>query len=196
MARLRLTAREAQGISSIGVQLFGPSGGAIWSAPTVDLKANTVYATTGDSYSNPAQDTSDAFIAFDTTGGKLKWSRQLTERDAYNVACSTQYRSNCPDAQGPDFDFGSSAILVDLPEGKRALIAGQKSGMVHALDPDHDGAVLWQRRVGRRQHAWRRAMGHGCPTTRKSMSPSRISACKEWRRERPAVEIDTQGQAS
>jgi len=105
-------------------------------------------ATTGDSYSNPAQDTSDAFIAFDTTSGKLKWSRQMTERDAYNVACSTQYRSNCPDAKGPDFDFGSSAILVDLPEGKRALIAGQKSGMVHALDPDHDGAVLWQRRVG------------------------------------------------
>jgi polyvinyl alcohol dehydrogenase (cytochrome) len=139
---------QAQGTSSIGVQLFGPSGGAIWSAPTVDLKANTIYATTGDSYSNPAQDTSDAFIAFDTTSGKLKWSRQMTERDAYNVACTTQYRSNCPDAKGPDFDFGSSAILVDLPEGKRALIAGQKSGMVHALDPDHDGAVLWQRRVG------------------------------------------------
>jgi polyvinyl alcohol dehydrogenase (cytochrome) len=139
---------QAQGISSIGVQLFGPSGGAIWSAPTVDLKANAIYARTGDSYSNPAQDTSDAFIAFDATSGKLKWSRQMTERDAYNVACTTQYRSNCPDAKGPDFDFGSSAILVDLPEGKRALIARQKSGMVHALDPDHDGAVLWQRRVG------------------------------------------------
>jgi polyvinyl alcohol dehydrogenase (cytochrome) len=132
----------------MGVQLFGPSGGAIWSAPTVDLKANTIYATTGDSYSNPAQDTSDAVIAFDTTSGKLKWSRQMTERDAFNLACTTQYRSNCPDAKGPDFDFGSSAILVDLSEGKRALIAGQKSGMVNALDPDHDGAVLWQRRVG------------------------------------------------
>jgi polyvinyl alcohol dehydrogenase (cytochrome) len=138
---------QPQGKSSMGVQLFGPSGGAIWSAPTVDLKASTVYATTGDSYSDPAQDTSDAFVAFDMGSGKLKWSRQMTERDAFNIACTAQYRSNCPDAKGPDFDFGSSAILVDLPEGKRALIAGQKSGMVHALDPDHDGAVLWQRRL-------------------------------------------------
>jgi polyvinyl alcohol dehydrogenase (cytochrome) len=140
---------QAQGTSSMGVQLFGPSGGAIWSAPTVDLKLNRVYATTGDSYSNPAQDTSDAFVAFDPATGQLKWSRQMTGGDAYNVACTSQYRSNCPDKTGPDFDFGSSAILVDLPEGKRALIAGQKSGMVHALDPDHDGAILWQRRVGR-----------------------------------------------
>jgi polyvinyl alcohol dehydrogenase (cytochrome) len=140
---------RAQGTSPTGVQLFGPSGGAIWSAPTVDLKLSRVYATTGDSYSNPAQDTSDAFVAFDLETGQLKWSRQMTEGDAYNVACTSQYRSNCPDKTGPDFDFGSSAILVDLPEGKRALIAGQKSGMVHALDPDHDGAILWQRRVGR-----------------------------------------------
>jgi len=140
---------RAQGTSSIGVQLFGPAGGAIWSAPTLDLKLNRVYATTGDSYSNPAQDTSDAFVAFDRATGQLAWSRQMTEGDAYNVACTSQYRSNCPDKTGPDFDFGSSAILVDLPEGKRALIAGQKSGMVHALDPDHDGAVLWQRRLGR-----------------------------------------------
>ncbi|RXH05224.1 PQQ-binding-like beta-propeller repeat protein [Bradyrhizobium vignae] len=137
-----------QGISSMGVQLFGPSGGAIWSAPTVDLQTNTVYATTGDSYSNPAQDTSDAFVAFDLVNGKLKWSRQMTESDAYNVACTSQYRANCPDNKGPDFDFGSSAILVDLADGKRALIAGQKSGVVHALDPDHGGAILWQRRIG------------------------------------------------
>jgi len=139
---------QPQGINSIGVQQFGPAGGAIWSAPTIDDATNTIYATTGDSYSKPAQDTSDAFIAFDSATGRLKWSRQMTEGDAYNIACTSQYRANCPDKKGPDFDFGSSAILVALADGKRALIAGQKSGMVHALDPDHDGAILWQRRVG------------------------------------------------
>src|SRR5262249_57995587 len=56
---------------------------------------------------------------------------------------------NCPEAKGPDLDFGSSAILVDLGNGRRALIAGQKSGIVHAIDPDRDGAILWQRRIGR-----------------------------------------------
>jgi polyvinyl alcohol dehydrogenase (cytochrome) len=130
------------------VQQFGPAGGAIWSAPSIDAATNTIYATTGDSYSRPAQDTSDAFVAFDSTTGRLKWSRQMTGGDSFNIACTSQYRANCPDKNGPDFDFGSSAILVDLADGKRALIAGQKSGMVHALDPDHDGAILWQRRVG------------------------------------------------
>jgi len=137
------------GTSTTGTPLFGPSGGAIWSSPSIDLTGNRIYATTGDSYSDPPSKTSDAFVAFDLTTGQLLWSRQMTERDAYNVACVGQFRSNCPAAEGPDFDFGSSPILVDLPEGKHELIAGQKSGMVHALDPDHDGAILWQRRVGR-----------------------------------------------
>ena len=29
------------------------------------------------------------------------------------------------------------------------LIAGQKSGVVHAVDPDKDGAIVWQTRVGK-----------------------------------------------
>jgi polyvinyl alcohol dehydrogenase (cytochrome) len=37
---------------------------------------------------------------------------------------------------------------VSLPNGRRALVAGQKSGVVHALDPDRDGQILWQERVG------------------------------------------------
>jgi polyvinyl alcohol dehydrogenase (cytochrome) len=58
-------------------------------------------------------------------------------------------RTNCPDVDGPDFDFGASPILVTLKSGKRALLAGQKSGMVHALNPDKKGEILWQVRVGK-----------------------------------------------
>ena len=75
----------------------------------------------------------------------------MTSGDAYNVACSLPeaLRVNCPEAKGPDHDFGSSPILVDLPNGRRALIAGQKSGVVHAVDPDRGGEILWQTRVGK-----------------------------------------------
>jgi len=131
-----------------GVQLWGPSGAGIWSSPTIDLKKRAVYVTTGDNYSDPAASTSDAFLAFDMDTGKLLWSRQMTENDAFTVDCASPAKTNCPEAGGPDFDFGSSPILVDLPGGKRALIAGQKSGMVHALDPDQHGEVLWQARAG------------------------------------------------
>jgi polyvinyl alcohol dehydrogenase (cytochrome) len=137
--------------SKIGVQLWGPSGAGVWSSPTVDLKTRTVYVTTGDSYSDPAAPTSDSFLAFDLETGKLKWSQQMTKGDAFNVNCGAPeaMRVNCPEANGPDFDFGTSPILVELSSGRRALIAGQKSGIVYALDPDKQGELLWQRRVGR-----------------------------------------------
>jgi polyvinyl alcohol dehydrogenase (cytochrome) len=130
-----------------GIQLYGPSGAGVWSSPTIDPKRHAVYVTTGDAYSDPPARTSDAFLAFDMDTGKLLWSRQLTAGDAYNLGCPTG--DNCPESKGPDFDFGCSPNLVDLPNGKRALIAGQKSGMVHALDPDQQGELLWQTRVGK-----------------------------------------------
>jgi polyvinyl alcohol dehydrogenase (cytochrome) len=132
-----------------GVQLWGPSGAGVWSSPTVDIKKHAIYVTTGDSYSDPAAVTSDAFMAFDLDTGKLLWSRQMTANDAFIVGCGAPGALNCPEAKGPDFDFGSSPILVDLTRGKRALIAGQKSGMVHAIDPDQQGEVLWSVRVGK-----------------------------------------------
>jgi polyvinyl alcohol dehydrogenase (cytochrome) len=132
-----------------GVQLWGPSGAGVWSSPTIDLKKRAVYVTTSDSYSDPPARTSDAFLAFDMETGKLLWSRQMTPNDAYTIDCASPTKTNCAEANGPDFDFGSSPILVDLPGGGRALIAGQKSGMIHAVDPDRQGELLWQVRLGR-----------------------------------------------
>jgi polyvinyl alcohol dehydrogenase (cytochrome) len=135
--------------NALDVQLWGPSGAPIWSSPTLDPDRHMVYATTGDSYSDPAAETSDAFLGFRMESGELAWSRQMTEGDAYTVACGGADRTNCPEAKGPDLDFGSSPVLVNLPDGRRVLIAGQKSGIVHAIDPDRQGAILWQQRVGR-----------------------------------------------
>jgi len=103
-----------------GVQLWGPSGAGVWSSPAVDLKRGVVYITTGDAYSDPAASTSDAFMAFDIKTGKLLWTRQVTSGDAFNVACGLPEaaRVNCPEAKGPDHDFGSTPILVDLPNGR------------------------------------------------------------------------------
>ena len=50
---------------------------------------------------------------------------------------------------GPDFDFGASPILRTLPNGRRVLTAGQKSGVAWGLDPDKEGAVLWEHRMGK-----------------------------------------------
>ena len=103
---------------------------------------------TGDNYSDPPTDTSDAVLAMDLKTGKLLWSRQLTKNDAFNLSCMTPAPTNCPAAKGPDFDFGQPPILVQLQGNRRALVIAQKSGMVHAIDPDERGSILWQTRVG------------------------------------------------
>ena len=131
-----------RGTSSRGTPNFGPNGVAVWSTPTVDGIRNLLYVGTGDNYSPPATDTSDAVIALDMTTGRTVWSRQLTANDAYNGGCAGD--KTC----GPDFDFGSSPILVRAPDGRELLLAGQKSGIVWALDPAKHGEVMWQTRVG------------------------------------------------
>ena len=131
-----------------GVQMWGPSGAPIWSTPVIDPQRRAIYVTTGDNYSEPATRTSDAFMALDLDTGKVLWTRQMTADDAYTAACRLPDKTNCP-INGPDFDFGASPILVTLSNGKRALLAGQKSGIVHAIDPDQQGEVIWQVRVGK-----------------------------------------------
>ena len=135
--------------NAVGTQLWGPSGAAIWSTPTIDTKLNAIYVATGNSYSNPPAATSDAILAFDLKTGAMLWSQQVTPNDSYVVACLRPDKTNCPDDPGPDHDFGQSPILVTLPTGGRALVVGQKSGVVHALDPDRKGKILWQTRVGK-----------------------------------------------
>jgi polyvinyl alcohol dehydrogenase (cytochrome) len=134
--------------NKVGTQLWGPSGAPIWSSPSIDEKRHALYATTGDNYSDPTSRLSDAFVAFDLDTGKILWSRQLTEKDAYTAACRIPDKTNCPESNGPDFDFSSGPILVNLAGGKRALVAGQKSGLVHAVDPDNQGELIWSVRVG------------------------------------------------
>jgi polyvinyl alcohol dehydrogenase (cytochrome) len=138
------TRRNAQ-----GTQLWGPAGAGIWSSPTVDVKNKRVYVTTGDDYTDPASDASDAFVAFDAVTGRKLWTHQATAGDTYNLACDlpAPFSLNCPAKAGPDHDFGSSAMLVSLPKGRRALVAGQKSGVLHAIDPDNGGALLWKKQL-------------------------------------------------
>jgi polyvinyl alcohol dehydrogenase (cytochrome) len=132
-----------------GAQLWAPSGVAVWSTPAIDTQRNALYVTTGNNYTDPTTRLSDAFLAMDLNSGKILWSRQMTPRDAYTSACRLPDKTNCAESNGPDFDFGSSPILVTLANGKRAIVAGQKSGVVYAVDPDNQGELLWQTRVGK-----------------------------------------------
>lgn len=139
--------------TSTGVQLYGPSGAAVWSAPTIDRKRGVLYVATGDAYSEPAEGSSDAVVAFDLKTGRRKWARQVTAADVWLVGCpsapSARRSETCPEQLGPDHDFGSNTILRRLPNGRDILTAGQKSGIAWGFDPDKQGAIVWQQRVGK-----------------------------------------------
>jgi polyvinyl alcohol dehydrogenase (cytochrome) len=131
-----------------GKAVWGPSGVGVWTAPTLDPEHNVMYVTTGDNYSAPATPMSDAVVALRLSTGEILWSRQFTAKDVWNSSCQLPGKVNCPEAEGPDFDFAASAALVPLPNGRRALLLGQKSAVIYAIDPDRKGQTLWQARVG------------------------------------------------
>jgi polyvinyl alcohol dehydrogenase (cytochrome) len=140
------------GVSKAGTQLWGPSGAGVWSAPTLDTRHRVLYVATGNNYSDPVTNTSDSVVALNIDTGKILWMQQATPNDAYNSSCALfmdPTQSNCPPENGSDFDFGASPILVTVRDGRRILIAPQKSGVVYGLDPANRGNVIWQTRVGK-----------------------------------------------
>jgi len=134
--------------SKNGGGAWGPSGVGVWTAPTLDPEHDTMYVTTGDNYSDPPTPMSDAVVALRLSTGEILWSKQFTAKDAWNSSCQLPGKVNCPNSDGPDWDFASSAALVPLANGKRVLLLGQKSAVVYAIDPDKKGQALWQSRIG------------------------------------------------
>jgi len=153
-------------------EFYGPSGGSVWNSPTIDPKRRALYFGTGNGFTLPAVKTTDAILALDMDTGKLLWSFQGPQNDVWHGGCPASrserpspvptppqaansnqpavVKDECPDEAHPDFDYSVSPILAKMPDGRDVLISGQKSGVVHALDPDRKGAVLWQNEVARR----------------------------------------------
>jgi polyvinyl alcohol dehydrogenase (cytochrome) len=114
--------------NSSGVQEFGPAGAAVYSSPTIDPMRNVLYVTTGGPGMGGEQSAlTDAVVAFDLSDGKLRWVKQLIAP-----------------AEAVSGSFESSAVLRTLASGNQILLAGQTSGAIYGLDPDHGGEILWQ----------------------------------------------------
>jgi len=137
----------APGHEHRGRAALGPSGSGIWSAPTIDATRRLVYVGTGNTYSAPAQASSDAVVALDLDTGSIRWMKQVTPNDVYVTNCRAG-NPNCPEAVGPDVDFGSPPMLARV-NGRDVIVIGQKSGVGYAMDPDHKGKVIWQYRAGK-----------------------------------------------
>jgi polyvinyl alcohol dehydrogenase (cytochrome) len=143
------TEPRESGRTRVGTRILAPSGAPIWNSPAIDDRRGVLYVGTGENYSSPANDTSDALIAFRLADGAMVWHAQKTANDAWNVACMLPDNPNCPKENGPDVDFGASTMLLRDAQAGDLLLAGQKSGWVYGVDPDAQGKIVWSRRVGR-----------------------------------------------
>lgn len=132
------------------VQKHGPSGAPVWAAPSYAAELGWIFFGTGQNYSHPTTDTSDAIFAMDAKTGEVKWVRQFTANDAYTAACNiiALNHPNCAKPTGPDVDFGAATLLARTKSGRQLLIAGQKSADAHAMDPV-TGDVVWSENLGR-----------------------------------------------
>ena len=139
---------SVQGRTADGRDMLGPSGVSVWNSPAIDAARGQLYVATGDNYSQPATELSDAVVAIDLITGRVRWHYQALAGDAWNVGCILKASGNCPEDAGPDHDFGAGTMLARGTDGRELVLAGQKSGIVHALDPD-SGKPVWQTRVGR-----------------------------------------------
>ncbi len=141
----------------------GPAGLGVWSAPTVDPRRGLVYVTTGDSFTVPAEPLSDSVIALSLKTGKAVWHYQATANDSYMTGCQRGGGPNCPETNGPDYDFGSSMVLQDparrqadpgrRAQGRRGHGAGSRPQGQAAVvrDPGaQDGHGQGRHRVRRR----------------------------------------------
>jgi polyvinyl alcohol dehydrogenase (cytochrome) len=134
------------GKNAQGVTVLAPSGVGVWSSPTIDRKRGVVYVVTGNTYSGTAAEpTSDSLMALDPKTGAITWSKQFWTDDVFGCRAGSP---NCLEKSGPDFDFGTPAMLVARTDGKDVILLGQKSGLVYAVDPDKHGELLWQYRAG------------------------------------------------
>ena len=102
-----------------------------------------------DNYSDPPTQTSDAILGLNAVFGKIGLG---AAGDAWRCiqcgVCVQPARVKLPQAKGRTSILDHPRSSSGLPSGKRALIAGQKSGVVTAVDPDRKGEFLWQTRVG------------------------------------------------
>jgi polyvinyl alcohol dehydrogenase (cytochrome) len=144
-----VTEPKPRGKNKDGIQTWGPAGGGIWSSPTIDVRRRMVYIATGNGYADPPQPTTDAIIALDIETGAVKWVRQVTPNDQWTLGCQAQNpdKPECPSTLGPDFDFSASPTLTRA-NGRDLIVLPQKAGVAWALDPDNEGNVVWQFRIG------------------------------------------------
>lgn len=127
----------------------------------VDFKRGSLYVTSANNYSIPAEaaacqqeattkeeqlacldptDYFDSVLSLDLKTGRIKWGTRMESSDTFTFA----------EPNGPDYGFGSGPNLFTVFRKGQCMDlvgAGEKSGVYRALDPE-TGKIIWSTQVG------------------------------------------------
>jgi polyvinyl alcohol dehydrogenase (cytochrome) len=130
----RQTGRILWQTYTMAPDLAGP-GGSVWGTTAVDAQRGIAYVGTGQAYTAPAGDLTDALLALRVSDGSLVWHRQFTADDVWTFF----------GLSGKDYDLGASPNLFQI--GNRDVVGvGDKGGRYAALDRD-TGELIWGRQL-------------------------------------------------
>jgi polyvinyl alcohol dehydrogenase (cytochrome) len=122
----------------------GAAGFAVGSTPTIDVRRDALYVTTGGAHGDSAQPAADAVVALSLGEGAIRWVRKLGSSERAG-------------------DADRAPILRDLSLSKQILVVTDAEGVVFGLDPDRGGEPLWQSRLaigGESAIQWGAAVDH------------------------------------
>jgi len=118
----------------------------------LDTESNTLFFTTGNSYSGRAAELSNSIVAMKAGSGDILWHFQPAAGEEHEVAAGraeTTPRTDTPapaEDLEPAYEFGAAPTLFDAG-GRRLVGAGSTDGFYYALDRD-TGQRVWARQVG------------------------------------------------
>lgn len=107
--------------------------GNVWSSAAIDTEHHLVFFATSDCQNDAIPPYHEAILALHTRTGQLKWA----------------YRPRASDPHKCDFDFGTSANVIDTAEGHFVGLGG-KDGTYYLLDrltSNTSGQLVWSRNV-------------------------------------------------
>ena len=127
LLQVNLTGASHVAVHTFNVVPGGQSGDALWTSPAVDPATNTIFVTTGNNGGSGQLDT-QAIVALDATTLSVVGSWQIPAASSVT-----------------DSDFGTSPILFADQSGNKLVAAGNKNGILYALNRANlGGGPLWQ----------------------------------------------------
>ncbi|MET0388589.1 MAG: PQQ-binding-like beta-propeller repeat protein [Polyangiales bacterium] len=123
------------GDSGIG-PCSGAAGASVWSSAAFDEELGLVYIGTGQGFTWPVSNCSDALFAIDYRrdhpGERVRWFVQYTAEDVFGVLAPL----------GPDADVGAAPNLFEVA-GRKLVGAGDKGASYRVFDRE-TGEAVWR----------------------------------------------------